>query len=304
MNAVEVDAMIITRLRGGLGNQLFQYAAGQAAALRYDQRHFLDLRFFEVNSHRDFGLRKFNISAGIASEEVLPPLKESELFRYAVWKYFGRNPTYVRDMDFVNASNVEPQRAKHKFHRHAYMAGLWCSELFFSDFAAEIRQELSFTGMLSERGSDIMDQIREGTSVSLHIRRGDYVQSDAVMKRFGVCSGGYYDRALKHVRSKLNGEFKIFVFSDDLSWARENLCAPEELVFVDAGSVRAPHEDLRLMAACDHHITANSTFSWWGAWLNADPDKTVVCPEEWYVSRKKTKFRIAPIDWVAYPAFD
>ena len=295
--------MIITRIRGGLGNQLFQYAAGHAASLRHGRPHYLDLRFYDNDKHRDYGLGRFNISAQVASTEMLPPAKETELLRYAAWKYFGTEPRYVKDMDFVKGLRIMPEFAQHKFTGPAYLAGLWCSECFFDDFASEVRNELTFKDDLSVRGNEVLNQINSRSSVSLHVRRGDFVQNKAVYKRFGVCSIGYYKNALDCLANKIGNEFSVFVFSDDLQWAKENLKFSLEMFFVDAASGRVPHEDLILMAACDHHITSNSTFSWWGAWLDANSKKLVVCPEKWYAARRKRKYEMTPDGWIPLPAF-
>ena len=294
--------MIITRIRGGLGNQLFQYAAGHAASLRYGKPHFLDLRFYDVDKHRDYGLGRFNISARVAPADILPPAKETDLLQYAAWKYLGTEPKYVRDMDFVRGKKIMPKFAEHKFSGRAYMAGLWCSEYFFRDFISEVRNELTPNEKLSNRGKELLKQINSRTSVSLHVRRGDFVENKAVFKRFGVCSVNYYRKAIGYLANKLENEFCIFVFSDDLLWAEDNLQFSNETVFVDAASNRVPHEDLALMAACDHHITSNSTFSWWGAWLNKSSKKLVVCPEIWYAARRKRLHGMAPDSWVPFPA--
>ena len=295
--------MIITRIRGGLGNQLFQYAAGHAASLRYGQPHYLDLRFYDNDKHRDYGLGRFNISAKVASSDMLPPAKETDLLKYAAWKYFGMDPRYVKDMDFVRGKRITPKFAESKFTGRAYMAGLWCSEYFFCDFVSEVRDELTLNHDLSCRGNEFLNQINNRVSVSLHVRRGDFVQNRSVYSRFGVCSVDYYKKAIDYVVSQLNKDFCIFIFSDDLKWAKDNLKFSREMVFVEAASNRVPHEDLVLMAACDHHITSNSTFSWWGAWLDTNSKKLVVCPEKWYVARRKGMHGMAPDSWVSFPAF-
>ena len=295
--------MIITRIRGGLGNQLFQYAAGQAASQRHGRPHFLDLRFYDNDKYRDYGLHRFNISAKVAPYEMLPPSKETDLLGYSVWKYFGTEPRYVKDLDFVRGSSIMPEYASRKFNTRAYMAGLWCSERFFSDFASEVRMELTFKDELSARGKEVLNQINSRVSVSLHVRRGDFVHNNAVYRRFGACSINYYTKAIDHFIKELGNEFCIFVFSDDLQWAKDNLQFSGEMYFVNAASSRVPHEDLILMSYCDHHITSNSTFSWWGAWLDANPEKLVVCPEKWHAARRKRKYKIAPDDWVSLPAF-
>lgn len=296
--------MIITRIRGGLGNQLFQYAAGHSFAKRLNRLHFLDVRSYGHDNLRTFGLKEFNISAEIAEPKLLPPEKETRLLAYAAWKHFGLKPKYVRDKTVLNGIVAQRGMRDYADRESIYLGGLWCSEAFFKDCAESVRSELGFPDAMPDRSRRVLQDIRSRTSVALHVRRDDYVSNAQVATRFGTCSMRYYERALDYVRAKLGEEFVVFVFSDDLDWAKKNLKLDADLHFVDAASKLHPHEDLRLMAACDHNITANSTFSWWGAWLNGNSEKIVVCPEIWYLSRKKRNKHVVPAAWKAIPAFD
>src|SRR5690606_26072631 len=119
------------------------------------------------------------------------------------------------------------------------------------------------------------------TSVSLHVRRGDYVQLQSAHNFHGVLPLTYYKRAILLLKEKLE-RFTIFVFSDDLDWVRSNLQAETPVVYVDYRSDDKTATDLALMSLCKHNIIANSSFSWWGAWLNRNPGKQVIAPKPWF----------------------
>lgn len=285
--------MIISKISGGLGNQMFQYAAGHSIASKLKTKHCLDIRSYETDRVRSFGLDKFNISANIAPQEILPPAKHESLLRYALWKSMRLEPKLFKEHKFDFGS------IKRNFKGTSYLSGHWFSEEYFQKFAAELREEFRLAGEFSDYGSHVLRAIKNGTTISIHIRRGDYVDSDYWKSKLGTCSIGYYHKGLDYVRSKIGGKFNIFIFSDDIGWAMENLKLGQSAFFVSNSDSMTPHEDLMLMSSCKHHIIANSTFSWWGAWLNARSDKIVVCPDPFYDGRIAQS--IAPTSWNALP---
>ncbi len=140
-------------------------------------------------------------------------------------------------------------------------------------------------------------QIGKVNAVSLHVRRGDYL----ALAAHNVCTEDYYQAALQKVVD-LSGETpQVFIFSDEPDWARSNLSLPCERTIVDFNGPETDYEDLRLMSLCKHNIIANSSFSWWGAWLNANPDKIVTAPETWFGNRKLNNPDILPQKWVPIP---
>lgn len=285
--------MIISKISGGLGNQMFQYAAGHSIASKLKTKHCLDIRSYETDRVRSFGLDKFNISASIAPQEILPPAKHVSLLRYALWKSMRLEPKLFKEHKF-DFDSIE-----RNFKGTSYLSGHWFSEEYFQNFAAELREEFRLAGEFSDYGSTVLRAIRNSTTISIHIRRGDYVDSDYWKSKLGTCSIGYYHKGLDYVRQKIGVEFSIFIFSDDIDWARDNLKIGEKAFFVSNSESTAPHEDLMLMASCKHHIIANSTFSWWGAWLNARLDKIVVCPDPFYGD--KTACCVTPASWKTMP---
>lgn len=285
--------MIISKISGGLGNQMFQYAAGHSIASRLKTEHCLDIRSYKTDQVRSFGLDKFNISAGIAPQEVLPPAKHESLLRYALWKSLCLKPKLLKE----HKLDLDKIERKHK--STSYLSGHWFSEEYFQNFAADLRKEFRLANELSDYGSNILKTIKGSTAISIHIRRGDYVNSEYWKSKLGTCSLGYYYNGLEYITSRVGVGFNIFVFSDDIDWAGKKLRIDKKMFFVSNSESSGPHEDLMLMASCSHHIIANSTFSWWGAWLNARPDKIVVCPDPFY--NDKSARCITPVSWKALP---
>ena len=285
--------MIISKISGGLGNQMFQYAAGHSVASKLKTKHCLDIRSYETDQVRSFGLDKFSISAGIAPQEILPPAKRESLFRYTLWKSLRLSPKLLKEHKF--SFDAIKRRSKDTI----YLSGHWFSEEYFQNFATELREEFSLTREFSDYGSNVLRTIKGSTAISIHIRRGDYVNSNYWRSKLGTCSIDYYHRGLDYIRSKIGVEFSIFIFSDDIDWASNNLKISGKVFVVSNSESAGPHEDLMLMASCKHHIIANSTFSWWGAWLNTRSDKIVVCPDPFY--NDKSAECNTPSSWKALP---
>lgn len=286
--------MIYVRLAGGLGNQMFQYATARALALRMGSEVLLDVRDLRDGPrHAVFGLDRFRIRARVGQEEELPPGRSQPL-RYAIWRAFGRSPRFLRER------GLGLNRAVLEAGDDVYLHGYWQSEGYFADAAQTLRTDFEFATAPESGSIRVMEAIRaqEG-SVSVHLRRGDYVSTAGGRVTHGVCGQDYYTRALKWARDEIGPKLHAFVFSDDLVWARDNLQLDCPMTLVDANDPLSAHEDLRLMAACRHHVIANSTFSWWGAWLDARPDKVVIAPHRWYADSRLSNPDILPAGWIA-----
>ncbi len=236
--------MIIVKIHGGLGNQLFQYAFGRARSIREEKKLLLDIRWYRKGD-RVLGLDHFCITGG----------------RRSWWHWREEEP----------------------------LSGYWQSENYFADQADLIRQELQ--PKVAVTGCEPMER-RE--SVSLHVRRGDYVQHKTRAPVHGVNLDHYYKRAVDLMQERLaNPHF--FVFSDEPEWVRENLSLDAPMTVMEAG---APHEDLIRMSSCRHHIMANSSFSWWGAWLNPGSEKTVTAPDQWFNVPGHDTSDLLPEGWI------
>jgi hypothetical protein len=179
---------------------------------------------------------------------------------------------------------------------NVYIDGYWQSEDYFIDVADTIRDDfnLAYSVNLPNFLSTIDAQI---PLVSLHVRRGDYVHNSAANSVHGVLGLDYYYQAIDHLADCIGQNFHILVFSDDIKWAQENLQFTQSCSFM-IGSATEPHNDLYMMKSCDHHIIANSSFSWWGAWLNPSKSKIVIAPKRWFISPQFEHCDICPPSWV------
>ncbi|MDO5522637.1 MAG: alpha-1,2-fucosyltransferase [Bacteroidia bacterium] len=269
--------MIIVRLKGGLGNQMFQYAAAKQLAEKLNTSLKLDISFLQNNAadstNREFELDKFSIPIEIASAEEVKKVREKKT------KNFIR-PTVIREKYF---GFVKPFL---KAGNDYYMNGYWQSDKYFADVEAIIRSEFKFIEPLSdEYYIGMQGKIVSSNSVSLHFRRGDYVSNSKTNKYHGVCSLAYYQNAVKTISDKISNPH-LFVFSDDIDWVKSNFHTGLPTVFVEKKNENL-HTDFRLMSMCRHNIIANSSYSWWAAWLNPNKEKIVIAPRRWYRNKRK-----------------
>ena len=168
----------------------------------------------------------------------------------------------------------------------------------FCSVADDIRRLFRFRNTPGEAGERLLNEVRRSMAVSVHIRRGDYVSDPHTNRFHGTCSVDYYNAAFDVIASEVK-EARFFVFSDDPQWARENIKPPSEAVFVGRNTTQPDYEDMRLMLNCRHHIIANSSFSWWPAWLNSSSDKVVVAPRRWVADPKQAVLDVLPETWVS-----
>jgi len=289
--------VIIVKLKGGLGNQLFQYAAGFRLASMRNAELKLDLSEFENPRHRtprSYELGVFEISAERALAEDVASLSRSA--KRAIQRWIAKYLRY----------STEAGGTERHFHfdpkilslgDDVILDGYWQSERYFADVAEAVRREFSFKQPAAGRNAEVIAEIAECNAVSLHVRRGDYVADPAAMAMHGLCSPDYYERAVEHVAERI-ADPVFFLFSDDPDWVRENLKLCASVRLVDHNGSDAGSEDLRLMSRCSHHIIANSTFSWWGAWLDPHPEKIVVAPKRWFADDSIDTSDLLPANWV------
>jgi hypothetical protein len=282
---------VISRLHGGLGNQLFQYAVGRAVALRTGAELLLDTRQFTESNPFQYDLGHFAIQARVASEAELPPAKNRPI-AYALWRTFGRSPRFIREQKLGFNERIET------IGDDCYLHGYFQSQRYFEDIAPTLWSDLAFKQAIDGDNARMAERIKSGPSVSMHIRRGDYVANAKAQATHGSTDLAYYQRALDEVRARSDQDPVVYLFSNDPDWVRENMKLDAELVPVAINDGRTAHEDLRLMSLCDHNIITNSTFSWWGAWLNPSHGKIVVAPAKWFASEKLSNPDITPPGWL------
>lgn len=280
--------MIITKLKGGLGNQMFQYAFGRRMATLNNDVLKLDIEGLKqagAETRRDYALGVFAIGAQIAQPEETARIK----YPYGT---FSKASRFIRTKVFRKFY----VQYDHKITTRTgdlYLDGFFQDERYFKDIEDMIRKEFALKEQMSETARKVAELIAASeNSASIHIRRGDYVTDARANAHHGTCGPEYYAEALKVLHEKI-GQCSFFVFSDDIAWVRENMNIPNA-TYVSSPEIR-DYEELILMSLCSHNVIANSSFSWWGAWLNANPEKVVIAPHKW--TAKSTNNDIIPSSW-------
>lgn len=279
--------MIIVKLRGGLGNQMFQYAIGKNLALKNNARLKLDLTELKQDKLRNYELDIFNISVSASSTFEMKFIRA--LIKYVISKILGRYYLYIEQKDrFFDATVLDKKG-------HIYLDGYWQSEEYFKDMRETIIEDFTIKYEPDSKNKSMLEKIENSNSVCIHVRRGDYVSDEKTSEFHGNCSLKYYYNAAKIIEEKVrNPEF--FIFSDDHQWTKINLKLKHPTIHVDINSPEKGYEDLRLMSRCKHFIIANSSFSWWGAWLSNNPDKIICAPEKWF--NHEDEGDIVPKSWI------
>jgi hypothetical protein len=290
--------MIIVKLMGGLGNQMFQYAAGRCLSHLHKTELKLDLAFLNADSknkytQRNYGLNVFNIDAGLANELDLKPFLPLE--KGKITRALQRKLPILYFKVVANESGHSFHKEFYSYPKHVYLNGFWQSEKYFEPVKDIILKEFTLKEKLSNENEELAGKIRNSNSVSLHIRRGDYVDNKEAFDFHGSCSLEYYKEAINYLKNKSTGT-SLFVFSDDVAWAKDNLKVDVPVHFVDMNN--PGYIDMHLMSICKHNIIANSSFSWWAAWLNQNPDKVVVAPVKWFAKENQRTPDIYPDTWV------
>lgn len=264
---------IIVKILGGMGNQMFQYAAAKSLAFHSKTELLLDTESLHRHGERPFDLSHFNIKDKIATTNDFKKLGLSFL-AYPLIR-LKKHPQYYGEKDF--SFNKEFSQLKVPL----YLDGYFQSEKYFLSIQSELKSILSFKAQNNENEKKLLDKINEVTAISLHVRRGDYVTNPKAQSKMGNLGLGYYEKAMKVIEEKVTNPV-YFIFSDDAEWVKANLKISQPHHYVTGNSGAEAFRDMRLMSRCHHHIIANSSFSWWGAWLNSKFDKIVIAPKIWF----------------------
>jgi Glycosyl transferase family 11. len=300
--------MIITRLQGGLGNQMFQYAAGLALAERRRTVLKLDVSWFreyaEFEAHNRYALSCFNVTEQFATQEEIDRVAGVKLTRAERWsialaerlhlyRYARRHagPAHI-----LYETEVSPD---HFFDAPdpTYLYGMWQSERFFAPYADQLRLHFSFRYPPQPGVEAMARRIRaEGPSIAVHFRRGDYVRNPTFNQKLGVLPLDYYDRAIAFVRERVP-QAVLYIFSDDIDAIEREFKPSGPHVFVRATQPWHSFDKIRLMSLCDHAVISNSTFAWWSAWLNPSPTKIIVAPQQWRRASPNVTRDCIPSSW-------
>ncbi|HEY5993172.1 MAG TPA: alpha-1,2-fucosyltransferase [Gallionellaceae bacterium] len=277
---------------------MFQYAAGRALALRRQTVLRLDISgFAKYHLHQGFELKRvFDCQAELASAAETRALLGWQ--SVPVVRRILAKPAFaaLRRSAWVVEPHFNYWPGLRSAPDNCYLVGYWQSEKYFKECEATIRSEFTFRQRLDARNAELADEIGRTSAVSLHVRRGDYARNPRALVTHGLCSLDYYRAAINYVAERVESP-EFFIFSDDISWAQKNLDMTFPCRFIDHNQGAQSFVDMQLMSLCRHHIIANSSFSWWGAWLNSSPQKIVIAPQSWFANGRAVDDLI-PESWV------
>jgi hypothetical protein len=276
------------KLSGGLGNQMFQFATGFSIAKKNNVRLSLDLRYINRRQlFNGFELEKiFNIYSKVSF--LNKPLSFNTLNFKEILNIIDVTYYNFKEPHFHYASNIL------NISNHSFLDGYWQSEMYFKDYTKEIKKIFNFSDQLNEQNILIGDDINRNNSISIHIRRGDFL-----LKRNNshyVNLKEYYLKSI-YESSKNFKNPKYFIFTDDPSWAVDNFVLDHPYIVVDINLGTRSFLDMYLMSLCKANIIANSSFSWWGAWLNNNKDKIIYAPKKWFKDKSICTDDLIPNSW-------
>jgi len=278
--------MIIVKLKGGLGNQMFQYAIGLNLSRKNKTKLILDLTDYKNDPLRHYELDCFTLERDrfITSEE-----SKTNKLKFKILSKILKNYSYFVQSDYKSDMKIL------KFRGNAIIDGYWQSENYFLDIRKRILDNFTLRRRPDEKNQTLLKKILNTNSIALHVRRGDYVTDKKTNLNHGTCSLDYYQNSIKYLSKRVQNPV-YFVFSDDPKWVKENISTKAPTTYVDINTIDTGYEDLRLMSNCKHFIIANSSFSWWGAWLSRNNHKIICAPERWFVEHDEGD--IVPKSWI------
>lgn len=282
--------MLIVKLKGGLGNQLFQYGFGRLISNKRNEQLKLDISSLgsAKDTKRSFVLDKFNIKAEIASKEEIQKYAPSAFARFTKQKI-------LREFHIGWQPQLLTSQKK-------YFEGYWQSYLYLDPIKDKLLQEITLKNPFTDYYQQISSQIKNSLSVAIHIRRGDFTDNQKIKSIHQTITLEYFQKAFSLIESKLQNN-TYFVFSDDIAWVKTNLKTNFPTTYVSPEKNSEATQELILMSQCQHQIIANSTFSWWAAYLNQNLNKIVIAPKKWNNKYQKHYQHLLPKDWLSLNNF-
>ena len=276
--------MIEINLKGGLGNQMFQYATAKNLSIKYKTNLVLNTEYFsnipKGDVPRKYQLDIFNIDKNIKIKETINPVKK--LWQKVTLKFFGEK-IQVPIANFLL-----------KIGLSAKLNGYFQRENYFKDIRDTLLKEFTLKKEISEETKKIKNQIETSESVAVNIRRGDYLRPD-YMKIYGTCNMEYYNKAIEYIKGKIPNPL-FCIFSDDPEWVKKEF-KMDNAIFA-GNDILKDYEQMYLLTICKHNIIANSSFAWWGAWLNQNKNKIVIGPKMWLVGKTSDRLNILSKTWI------
>ena len=282
--------MIVIKLMGGLGNQMFQYAAGLSAAERLGTELKMDLSWFdsleEVDTPRFYELDNFNLKQEFINKNDF--VLKNDGFKNIIINIRKKQLNLYKEPQFNYSDKFL------KIKNNTYIEGYFQTEKYFNSIRDDVIDSFTLKNKASVKSAKIIDQIKNSDSVSLHVRRGDYVSNKNANKFHGLMGEAYYKKAIALINKKIKNP-KYFIFSDEIEWVKNSFDLPKNSVYITHN--KSGIEDMRIMIECKHNIIANSSFSWWGARLGLQKDKVVIAPKQWFLDSNTNTSDVIPERW-------
>ena len=274
---------VVTKIYGGLGNQMFQYAAGKVLSQYYSARHWLDVSNYKSSRQRLFALDQLLISY---DSIITKPFSSAFVRTFCKPLTFSHQPPFLTHSSLSTLTTFPSYEALGDLssYQYLFLDGYFQAHSHLTESVSILISELIPRNRLSVQSLALLRTIRHAStrSVSVHIRRGDYISNPEASRIHGTCSIGYYLKAIDILSNQLSCP-EFFFFSDDQEWCKTVFSSLNYTMhFAPHDPAKLDCEDLFLMSSCSHHIIANSTYSWWAAFLNTSKQKIVVAPSQWF----------------------
>jgi len=274
---------VIVKIQGGLGNQLFQFACGKSLAIKHGAILILNTSWFDTHEHgvtsRAFLLERLCLirNCQTARDPIIKPARWQRLLQ----NFWPSTPYWLIEEEHFH---YDPRvwKVPRFTSQDLFLQGYWQSFRYFEKSIGLLRKEILPQNALSQHYQHYANILQaHGCSVMIHVRRGDYVNLAHVASWHGALGLAYYQKACAIMTEKISA-CHFFIFSDDLTWVKEQFDFLENCTFIEnEASSESVIAELMLMRMCRHHIIANSSLSWWAAWLSQHPEQQVICPKQW-----------------------
>lgn len=285
---------MIVRITGGVGNQMFQYAMKLKLDMLNGKNNRIDIRFYDdVNVHNGYELNSvFGIDAELYDGEIDSFSNEFSILYKLCFKFGIR---FLKSKNRMTEIRIGFDKKVFNYKKNNdYIDGYWQSEDYFKDIEENVRNTFRFPQFTEEKNINLVGQLQNYNSVSIHVRRGDYL---GVSRFASLGNTLYYQKAIKYITEHIKNPLFVVV-SDDIRWCKENLNLPQNSIYVDWNNKEKSYRDMQIMSNCKHNIIANSSFSWWGAWLNENANKIVIAPEHFFNGIIEDDSHIIPTEWI------
>ena len=285
--------MVIVKIFGGLGNQMFQYAVARSISINFQAKLILDTSYYQSNFEQNYGLSVFNINTEVVNEA--PENNNENSINLSHYHHNDREKDYylLKEKSFRFDSSL------FNISGNVYLDGYFQSEKYFITNRHNIYTDFSLREELDGTNRNIISDMESCNSVSIHVRRGDYL-TESVKNILSICDVKYYKKAVDIIYRDIKNPV-FYVFSDDMDWAKRNLSFIQNTYFININFKEESYKDMILMSKCKHNIISNSTFSWWAAWLNDNPNKMIISPIMWVNPKSRNSKNdqdIRPASWI------